>query len=88
MAKTKPTEQQPITPAHQWVNKDGEVLGLAFSIIVMLDGGNVGMPGFKVIPMPHPSDREYCKQNGENWYPTGCDIGGSLHEHWHQEVRK
>ncbi len=38
------------------------------------------MPGFKVIPDPHPSDRESQASRGENWFPNDCDIAGYLHE--------
>jgi len=62
--------------------------GLAFSILVLLDGGAMGMPGFIVAPDPHPTDREYHQESGENWFPENHeakaqikgDISGSLHE--------
>lgn len=66
-----------------------KVEGVAFSILVALDGGNIGLPGFIVVPSPHPDDKEYRRSRGENWYPENdpgavkCDIGGSLHEHFH-----
>jgi len=66
-----------------------KVEGVAFSILVALDGGNIGLPGFIVAPSPHPDDKEYHRSHGENWYPENdpeavkCDIGGSLHEHFH-----
>jgi hypothetical protein len=55
--------------------------GLAFSVLVMLDGCS-SLPGFQVIPAPHPSDREFCASEGENWWPDDQDIGGGLHDQW------
>jgi hypothetical protein len=60
--------------------------GLAFSLLVTLDGCSGGMPGFIVAPSTHESDKEYHKEQGENWYPqnndakVNCDIGGTLHD--------
>jgi hypothetical protein len=58
--------------------------GLAHSIFVLLDGNATALPGFVVAPAPHPSDREYCIENGENFFPEApegaCDIAGELHE--------
>ena len=60
--------------------------GLAFSILVALDGGANGCPGFIVAPSTHPDDKEYHRVNSENWYPqnndakVNCDISGCLHE--------
>jgi hypothetical protein len=64
--------------------------GLAFSILVQLDGG-ADLPGFIVAPCPHPDDKAYHKSRGENWYPENheanvtCDIGGYLHEMFYEE---
>jgi hypothetical protein len=60
--------------------------GIAFSILVALDGGAMALPSFVVIPSPHESDKAYCQAHGENWYPEvtypkqACDISGGLHE--------
>lgn len=59
---------------------DEKMEGLAFSILVMLDGGNAMMPKFKVSPDPHPDDKEFYIKNGENYFPENCDIAGCLHE--------
>ena len=55
------------------------VEGAIFSALVILDGGAIALPKFKVIPDPHPDDKAYCKKNGENWFPDNVDIAGSLH---------
>jgi hypothetical protein len=63
--------------------------GLAFSILVAIDGEAGGLPGFILAPTPHPDDREFCQDEGENWYPQNheadvkCDIAGALHELYH-----
>lgn len=59
--------------------------GLAFSILVAMDGCTE-LPAFKIIPLPHPSDRQYCEDGGENWWPDDLDIGGSLHDEWHRKA--
>lgn len=71
--------------AKYWANLPGKTArertdGTAFSILAMLDGSAVDMPGFDVVCRPHPDDEQYCKDNGENWVPDGCDIAGALHE--------
>jgi hypothetical protein len=66
-------------------SKEEALEGLAFSILAMLDGCSAGLPCFAVIPLPHPEDKNFCIENGENWYPEFepaeglCDIGGGLH---------
>jgi hypothetical protein len=53
--------------------------GLAFSILVMLDG-DTNLPGCRVLPIPRPDDQEYHEEIGENWYPEDVNIAGDLHE--------
>ena len=60
--------------------------GLAFSILSTLDGGQMGLPGFVVSPNPHPTDKQYHQDQGENWFPDGVDLG-VLHEFYHQVKR-
>jgi hypothetical protein len=65
--------------------------GLAFSILVAIDGGAGDLPGHALVPLPHKEDKAFCKSEGENWYPytnrdakaLQHDIGGGLHEHFH-----
>lgn len=64
-----------------------KLAGLAFSMLVMIDGGTVELPSFKLSPAPHDDDKEYCQKNGEDWWPQekdAVDIGGGLHEEWHK----
>jgi len=63
--------------------------GLAFGMLVILDGGTP-LSGFIVAPSPHAEDKQYLKDQGENWFPENhestinCDIAGSLHELFHK----
>jgi hypothetical protein len=65
-------------------SQDERLSGLAFSILVALDGCSTALPGFVVAPAPHPTDRRYCIAQGEDYYPAtpkaACDIAGGLHE--------
>lgn len=60
--------------------------GLLFSMLVVLDGGVADIPGYALIPLPHPTDQSYHEKRDENYYPmtelpeNAFDIGGSLHE--------
>lgn len=65
------------------------ISGAVFSVLVALDGGCMALPKFIVAPDPHPEDREYHQEHGDDWYPenhgvevTG-DLAGSLHELFH-----
>jgi hypothetical protein len=40
----------------------------------------MALPGFKVIPYPHPDDKPFNQECGENWYSSRVDISGALHE--------
>lgn len=59
------------------------VCGAIFSMLVVFDGESGGMPGFQVIPDPHPDDREWHIGLGQNFYPSAptseYDITGELH---------
>jgi hypothetical protein len=59
--------------------------GLAFSILVTLDGGAADIPGYLIIPNSSEEDKGWYKQQGEDYYPIPPqdikgDIGGFLHE--------
>lgn len=78
---------------HYWETLPDKTLhermdGLVFSVLTMLDGCTMTVPGFKVIPCPHPDDKEYHQANGEQWYPDDVDIGGGLHEYWSQSRKR
>lgn len=67
---------------------DERLNGLALSILAVLDGSAVALPGFVVAPHPHPDDRTYNRGRGKPWFPDtpdlDHDIAGSLHEHFHE----
>lgn len=61
----------------------GKLEGLAFSMLVLLDGGT-SLPGFRVLPDPHPDDKQYHQGRGEDYFPEATiDIAGGLHELFH-----
>jgi len=43
--------------------------GMLFSLLVMFDGCTDNTPALDILPSPHPSDKEYCQENEENWWP-------------------
>lgn len=55
--------------------------GLVFSILTLLDGMSSGSCGFKIIPDPHPEDKQYHMDNEENWYPFEGDIRENVMMH-------
>lgn len=48
--------------------------GVAGSILQLIDGKSLYMPGFKMTVNPHPDDKAYCISQGKNWYEPGLDI--------------
>lgn len=52
--------------------------GLAHSILAAIDGSAASLPAFKLIPSPHPSDKDYNAKQGDDWWPEGRDIAGRL----------
>ena len=78
-----------VSPSHSFERR---VSGCCHSILSVIDGSAVDMPGFKLIPNPHPSDKEYHIEIGENYYLSvegeigeanaelveSLDIGGDL----------
>ena len=54
--------------------------GVAFSILVMLDGGS-GLPAFDVIVRPHPDDQSFHEAEGEDYYVDGMVINDDCQLH-------
>lgn len=54
--------------------------GVAFSILALIDGADLDLPAFSLMPLPHEDDAEYRRSRGENWYPGDVDISGALHD--------
>lgn len=58
--------------------------GLAFSILNIFDGTTMQLPAMDIALRPHPSDKEFHRENGEDWYEDGMVINECmLHELWH-----
>lgn len=56
--------------------------GVAFSILTMLDGATVGIPSIDLVFRPHPSDKAFHIEEGENWIEPGTTISDVLHERY------
>ena len=66
--------------------------GLMFSVLVALDGGSMGLPGYEVVPSrgnQAENDIAHAKENGYDYYPKEkIDIvGDGLHEIFHSHLR-
>ena len=62
--------------------------GLAFSILVAIDGCSAELPALDLSLSPHPDDEAYYKGNGENWFETGMVINDcQLHEAFYRPNR-
>jgi hypothetical protein len=64
------------------------VHGCAFSILSMLDGSTMQLPGIDLVPAPHDSDKDYHIENGENWYDPETVVSTSLHDMYHPKKRE
>lgn len=58
--------------------------GMAFSILSMLDGATMDIPGVDLVLQPHPDDKDYLKSSGENWIEPGTTLSFSLHDYFHK----
>lgn len=60
----------------------GKLSGLCHSILAMLDGRMLVLPGFVIAPCPHEDDKAFNIKEGRNYFPEApeveCDIGGDL----------
>ena len=54
--------------------------GVAFSILAMLDGASLELPAITLKLDPHESDKDFCINQGENWFEAGMEIAEPLHE--------
>lgn len=91
--------QQVAATVRYWENENRapsvreKLEGLAFSLLVILDGGAGFHPSCLVIPSPHPDDKQFAISQGENWYPQVAedipgDIAGGLHNKIGAYLRK
>jgi len=67
------------SPGRDWPDR---VRGLLHSFLVIFDGGSGGLPAFDIVARPHPADKAFHQEEGENWIEDGTVINAdaSLHE--------
>jgi hypothetical protein len=74
-----------------WRDAEGSVEsrlnGLVFSILSMIDGSCIDVPGWRLAPDPHPDAKTYDVEQGLNWWPQNDvelfgEYEGQLHELW------
>lgn len=60
--------------------------GLAFSVLGLLDGCTPDFPAVDLVMRPHPDDKAYSQERGEDWVEDGTTINedAMLHELWHR----
>jgi len=59
--------------------------GVAFSVLSLMDGCNIGLPPVDLVFRPHPSDKQYHIDEGENWIEDGTTLSTMLHEHFYKK---
>lgn len=62
--------------------------GLVFSIFSMMDGSTMDIPGIDLVMCPHPTDREYHIEKGENYFKRGMRISTAMHEEYCRRLRE
>lgn len=73
------------------MSTEDKIEGVIFSILNIFDGGSLIFPKTKIIPSPHPTDKEFHIENGSNYFPENVDINadfGELHSSWLHFVKK
>jgi hypothetical protein len=67
----------------QPVSRKEAIEGIVFSFLTAIDGGTE-LPAMILAPIPHPEDKPYAQENGENWWPEDLsDLSdGELHSRW------
>lgn len=61
--------------------QNDKLSGLAFSILNTFDGGAMSLPAMDIVLRPHASDEEFCRRNGDNWWPDGMVINDEVNLH-------
>lgn len=56
--------------------------GLAFTMLSIFDGSHMDVPALDIIPAPHPTDKQYHKDNDENWWVPEVINDCQLHEQY------
>ena len=64
----------------RWMTTNDRCEGVAFSILSILDGCSLDLPGFDLVATPHPDDKAFMIAEGCNWVEPGCKLSFALHE--------
>lgn len=76
--ETLPTDQLILKPGQTELNS--RMSGFLFSLFNVIDGSNMSLPAFNIVACPHPDDRQYCIDNGENYWEGVIINDDPLHE--------
>lgn len=73
-----------------WLQQDGDerrrMEGLVFSILNIFDGTTMALPAMDIVLSPHPDDKQFHIDEGDNWYESGQVINDCmLHEEWYKK---
>jgi len=68
--------------ADQGASKADACDGLAFSILSMLDGCAMAVPGFTLTADVDHDYKTYCQSGGENWVEPDTKLEPMLHDQW------
>lgn len=56
--------------------------GVTFSLLTLLDGCSI-LPSFDLVVRPHPDDKQFNVDEGNNYYEDGTAISDMLHERFY-----
>ena len=63
--------------------------GMAFVLLNIFDGTTAELPAMNISLAPHESDKEYCIEEGQNWYEPNMVINNCmLHEEFYAPKSK
>lgn len=69
-----------ISGAEGMSETEARMEGFLFSLLVMFDGGSMGMPSLAIVPCPHEEDEAFARSQGENWWTGSMLNDTSMHE--------
>ena len=58
-----------------------KIEGVAFSILNIIDGTSRGLPSIDLTLRPHPDDKQYAIDNGDDYYEDGMVINADCYLH-------
>ncbi len=58
-----------------------KISGALFSVLTLIDGSTLSLPAMDIVLRPHPEDKEFFEDNGENWFEDGMAINDDVHLH-------